>query len=61
MKNKKLISRFSTLKSNESISPIEGTCLVSIKGGLLQPCTTKCGTNCSSNCGTNCKEELSSY
>ena len=53
MKNKKLISRFSTLKSNESISPIEGTFLVSIKGGLLQPCTTKCGTNCSSNCGTN--------
>lgn len=56
MKNKKLINRLSTLKSNETILPIEGTFLVSIKGGLLQPCTTKCGTNCSTNCGTNCKE-----
>ena len=39
MKNKKLISRFSTLKSNESISPIEGTFLVSIKGGLFPNCS----------------------
>lgn len=61
MKNKKVTNRQCTLKLNKSISPIEGTFLVSIKGGLLQPCTTKCGTNCSSNCGTNCKEELSSY
>ena len=52
MKNKKLISRLEALKASKSLEPIEGLYLVSIKGGLITPCTTKCGTNCSTNCGS---------
>ena len=39
MKNKKVTNRQCTLKLNKSISPIEGTFLVSIKGGLFPNCS----------------------
>jgi hypothetical protein len=39
---------------NAGLKPMEGETISKIRGGLLAPCSTKCGTN--SACNSNSKE-----